>query len=168
MTIDEKTIKDALLKGERETLECKKAQSNIPGSVWETYSAFANTYGGLILSAWNEKHWLKPQLIEQRDLLQVKLILSIETKDVEKNFVKDFVKDFVKELSERQLVILDLITKDPSISAKAISEKISEKTSEKGITDRTIQNDIAKLKQMGILTRKGGRKDGYWIIKKDS
>ena len=49
MTIDEKTIKDALLKGERVTLECKKAQSNIPGSVWETYSAFANTYGGLIL-----------------------------------------------------------------------------------------------------------------------
>lgn len=118
----------------------------------------------LILSAWNEKHWLKPQLIEQRDLLQVKLILSIETKDAEKGFVKDFVK----ELSERQLVILDFIAKDPSISAKAISEKISEKTSEKGITDRTIQSDIAKLKQMGILLRKGGRKDGYWIIKEDS
>ena len=49
MNMDEKTIKDALLKGERVTLECKKAQSNIPGSVWETYSAFANTYGGLIL-----------------------------------------------------------------------------------------------------------------------
>ena len=114
----------------------------------------------LILNAWNEKHWLKPQLIEQRDLLQVKLILSIETKDSEKGFVK--------ELSERQLVILDYIAKDPSISAKAISEKISEKTSEKGITDRTIQSDIAKLKQMGILLRKGGRKDGYWIIKKDS
>ena len=49
MNMDEKTIKEALLKGERVTLECKKAQSNIPGSVWETYSAFANTYGGLIL-----------------------------------------------------------------------------------------------------------------------
>ena len=49
MNMNEKTIKDALLKGERVTLECKKAQSNIPGSVWETYSAFANTYGGLIL-----------------------------------------------------------------------------------------------------------------------
>ena len=48
-TLNEKHIKDALLKGERVTLECKKAQSSIPGSVWETYSAFANTYGGLIL-----------------------------------------------------------------------------------------------------------------------
>ena len=46
MNMDEKTIKEALLKGERVTLECKKAQSNIPGSVWETYSAFANTIGG--------------------------------------------------------------------------------------------------------------------------
>ena len=26
----------------------------------------------LILSAWNEKHWLKPELLEQPDLLQVK------------------------------------------------------------------------------------------------
>ena len=118
----------------------------------------------LILSAWNEKHWLKPQLIEQRDLLQVKLILSIETKDGDKTFVKDFVKDFVKELSERQKVILELVASDPSISAKAISDKISEKTSEKGITDRTIQNDIAKLKKLGILTREGGRKEGRWVI----
>ena len=30
MNMDEKTIKEALLKGERVTLECKKAQSNIP------------------------------------------------------------------------------------------------------------------------------------------
>ena len=35
--------------GERATLECKKAQRNIPNSIWETYSAFANTYGGTIL-----------------------------------------------------------------------------------------------------------------------
>ena len=47
--MDEKTIKETLQKGERVTLECKKAQSNIPGSVWETYSAFANTVGGTIL-----------------------------------------------------------------------------------------------------------------------
>ena len=29
----------------------------------------------LILSAWNEKHWLKPELVEQPELMQVKLIL---------------------------------------------------------------------------------------------
>ena len=47
--MDEKTIKEALLKGERVTLECKKAKSEVPKSIWQTYSAFANTIGGLIL-----------------------------------------------------------------------------------------------------------------------
>ena len=49
MSIDEKTIRETLLKGERVTLECKKAQSNVPVDAWKPYSAFANTYGGLIL-----------------------------------------------------------------------------------------------------------------------
>ncbi|MGM9927962.1 MAG: helix-turn-helix domain-containing protein, partial [Bacillus sp. (in: firmicutes)] len=47
--MDKNTIKALLLKGERVTLECKKAQRNIPNSMWDTYSAFANTYGGTIL-----------------------------------------------------------------------------------------------------------------------
>ena len=47
--MDEKTIKETLLKGERVTLECKKAKAEVPKSVWATYSAFANTIGGLIL-----------------------------------------------------------------------------------------------------------------------
>ena len=42
-------ISDIILQGERVTLECKKAQHSIPTSLWDTYSAFANTYGGTIL-----------------------------------------------------------------------------------------------------------------------
>ena len=37
MSIDEKTIRETLLKGERVTLECKKAQSNVPVDAWKTY-----------------------------------------------------------------------------------------------------------------------------------
>ena len=47
--MDEKTIKETLLKGERVMLECKKAKAEVPKSIWQTYSAFANTIGGLIL-----------------------------------------------------------------------------------------------------------------------
>ena len=46
MNID---IKNILATGERVTLECKKAQNSVPNSLWDTYSAFANTYGGTIL-----------------------------------------------------------------------------------------------------------------------
>ena len=49
MNMVEKRIKETLLKGERVTLECKKAKSEVPKSVWQSYSAFANTIGGLIL-----------------------------------------------------------------------------------------------------------------------
>ena len=52
--MDEKTIKEALLKGERVTLECKRAKAEVPKSIWQTYSAFANTIGGLILLGVNE------------------------------------------------------------------------------------------------------------------
>ena len=34
---------------ENNQLEAKKAQHGLPGSLWETYSAFANTNGGQIL-----------------------------------------------------------------------------------------------------------------------
>ncbi|MBQ7424376.1 MAG: putative DNA binding domain-containing protein [Prevotella sp.] len=52
--MNEKTIKETLLKGERVTLECKKAKAEVPKSIWQTYSAFANTIGGMILLGVNE------------------------------------------------------------------------------------------------------------------
>ena len=88
--------------------------------------------------------------------------------DFPKDGPKDFVKDFVKELSDRQRIILELLSSEPTLSAKAISEKISEKTSEKNsVTDRTVETDLAQLKKHGIISREGGRKNGYWRINID-
>ncbi len=93
--------------------------------------------------------------------MQVKLVLTIMTKDAVKDVVKDVVKgiprELLKELSERQLVILGLIASDSTISARAISEKVS-------VDERTIQRDLAKIKKLGILRRRGGRKNGEWEI----
>ena len=40
--MDSKTIRETLLKGERMTLECKRAKAEVPKSVWATYYAFIN------------------------------------------------------------------------------------------------------------------------------
>ena len=47
--MDATDIKVLLKVGERISFECKKAENNIPKSVWETYSSFANTIGGIIV-----------------------------------------------------------------------------------------------------------------------
>lgn len=47
--MDSRTIVELLKFGEHINLECKKAESKLPNSVWETYSSFANTDGGIIL-----------------------------------------------------------------------------------------------------------------------
>ena len=73
----------------------------------------------LILSAWNEKHWLEPELIEQKDLKQVKLVLHFRSENV--------VKDVVKQLTARQQLLLEMIRQDNTISARAMSESLSGK-----------------------------------------
>ncbi len=47
--MDVTDIKVLLKVGERISFECKKAENNILKSVWETYSSFANTIGGIIV-----------------------------------------------------------------------------------------------------------------------
>jgi predicted HTH transcriptional regulator len=128
----------------------------------------------LILSAWNEKHWLKPELIEQRELMQVKLILSIETKeeiplvsgeeakelpDVLKNVLKDVRKDVLKELSDRQIDILEIVCASPEATWMEMSEKLK-------VSDKTIQREFTAIRKLGIdIVRKDGRKNGRWEIK---
>lgn len=47
--MDSQKILEMLKYGEHIRLECKKAEATLPNSVWETYSSFANTDGGVIL-----------------------------------------------------------------------------------------------------------------------
>lgn len=76
-------------------------------------------------------------------------------------------KDVGKELTERQIVIFELIDQDPYVSAQKMSEKISRTSDKEMVTARTVERDLAQLKDLGVLTRMGGRKDGYWKINKE-
>ena len=69
--------------------------------------------------------------------------------NVIKDGVKGGVKDVVKELSELQKIILDFISENPALTAKEMSERMSEKA---GIVPRTIQRDLAELQTKGIIS----------------
>lgn len=106
----------------------------------------------LILNAWNEKHWIKPELVEQPELMQVKLTLYFENDPV-----NDPVNDELK-LTDRQRLILRLFSDDKTLTR----ERLCDKT---GMSDSTAKREISYLKKMEMLERIGSDKTGYWIIK---
>lgn len=64
-----------------------------------------------------------------------------------------------ERLTPNQGKILHLIGKHPSIPAKELARKV-------GITQRKIEQNLAKLKQQGRLRRVGPDKGGHWEIVK--
>lgn len=74
------------------------------------------------------------------------------------NNVGDFVGDkTTTKLTERQLVIIELIKKSPTITGREMSETLS-------VTQRTIERDLFKLKEKGIIEHKGKDNAGYWVV----
>ena len=61
--------------------------------------------------------------------------------------------DFGKEVAQT----FDIICKNPDLTAKEISQLINK-------TPRTVENYTAKLKDAGIIERKGAKLGGYWKI----
>ncbi len=76
----EQEILEQLKYGEHIHLECKKAESLMPNSIWETYSSFANSDGGLILFG-VEEH------VKEMDFEKRFTFLSIKNPDQR---IKDF------------------------------------------------------------------------------
>lgn len=73
------------------------------------------------------------------------------------NNITDGVKDGVKQLSDIQYYFICIIKTNPYITTKVLAQKTN-------IKFRSLQRYISQLQSMGILIRKGSRKDGYWII----
>ena len=75
------------------------------------------------------------------------------TTDDVKDDVKDGVKDDVKQTSDIQHYLIYIIKNNPYITTKELAQKTN-------IKFRTLQLYISQLQSMGILVRKGSRKDG--------
>lgn len=77
--------------------------------------------------------------------------------DFTKDFTKDFIKENEAELTERQKEILILLADDRTLTSQKISQK-------KPVSSRTIKTDLFDLQKKGIISREGGRKNGYWQL----
>lgn len=102
--MDEKTIKAALLKGERVTLECKRAKAEVPKELWRSYSAFSNTIGGLILLGIEEN-------LKEKDSSKRFQIIGVEdSQKILTDFWNTINSDKVSEniLTDKDVEVVDM------------------------------------------------------------
>ena len=107
----------------------------------------------MILSAWNEKHWLRPELFEQPELMQVKLVLTIETVN---ETVNETANETVK-LSKTQKRILPILQKNKYVTYEELVKQL-------GIARATVGRNLDEMKKNGAIIRVGGDKNGYWEV----
>lgn len=109
----------------------------------------------LILNAWNEKHWMKPELLEQQDLMQVKLTLYIQSEPI-----SEPINEPINELlTERQQAIIAVIQQNPTLNREELANKI-------GLSVATLKREITILREKGYIDRKGSNKSGQWLVRK--
>jgi ATP-dependent DNA helicase RecG len=89
---------------------------------------------------------------------EVSVTFFMDVKDKgDKKFVDEFVEKFV--VNDVQRMIMSLMQEQPTISAKAIAEKV-------GMSSRGVQKNIDTLKKAGLIDRIGSAKGGHWVVKK--
>lgn len=76
---------------------------------------------------------------------------------IAKFILKKVTKKVTDRVAENQEKILELISLNQFITVKQMSKSV-------GISERKIKENIAKLKQKGILKRVGPAKGGHWEI----
>ena len=105
----------------------------------------------LILSAWNEKHWVKPELFEQPELLQVKLKLSIVNSEATESTTPKTTPKTTRN------ALIAYIMEHPEATREDMATALN-------LTIDGIKYHIGKLQKDGVLNRVDGRKEGYWEI----
>ena len=107
-------IRNLCDKGENVDVEFKSALGGFPNSFWETYSAFGNTEGGIIVLGIKEKgHKFTPDHLTPEQVESTLFLGSTTTKTTTTT---------TKTTTKEQ--IIELIEADPTVSISEIAEKL--------------------------------------------
>lgn len=110
---------------ENNQLEAKLATGGLPKSIWETYSAFANSYGGVILLGVEElcDRSLRVQgLLDPRELVDEFKTMLDDRRVVSANLLRE--EDIrILSLDGRAIVVIQ-VPPHPGTSCPSISEEI--------------------------------------------
>lgn len=72
-------------------------------------------------------------------------------------FGENFGENFGEDLNNTDRLVIGYFKSSPRLSARAIAGKI-------GLTSRTVEQSISKLKALGIIRREGPAKGGRWVV----
>lgn len=110
--MDMQELKQLIYRGEKVDVECKKAENSVPRSIYESYSAFANTIGGyIILGVLEDKSKKLPeerfiiQGIQNPEKQKEDFWNTINGSKVNVNILKDEDVSIVEEGNKRLIVI---------------------------------------------------------------
>ena len=92
---------------------------------------------------------MKPELLEQPELMQVKLTLHIQNEPTN--------EPVNEPVNERQQTILSIMKQSPSIIRENLANKL-------GISLATLKRELTSLRKEGYITRSGSDKNGQWIV----
>ena len=73
--------------------------------------------------------------------------------------IREAINEAIREVTDRQVQIMNIMKEVPSITKPQLSERIS-------LSKSTIDREIKKLIESGLIIRSGSNKTGFWEVLK--